>query len=143
MTGPVPAWRDYQEEAAALFRELGFTAETDVRVQGARAVHLIDVLGTYRHAGLTVTWVGECKRWRARVGKAQVLTLRSVVEDIGADRGIILAEHGFQAGARQATERSNVVATSLAALRRDAAATLAEQRLRGYPERLAGISRDY
>ncbi len=28
------AWRDYQEEAAAFFRSIGLTAETDVAVVG-------------------------------------------------------------------------------------------------------------
>ena len=31
-------WRDYQESVAAFFRELGFSAETDVVLEGARTL---------------------------------------------------------------------------------------------------------
>jgi hypothetical protein len=37
-------WREYQEEAAALFRSLGLDAATDERVDGARGLHSVDVV---------------------------------------------------------------------------------------------------
>lgn len=112
-----------------MFRDLGFVAETDVRVQGARNHHDIDVLATYQHAGLELLWVIECKYWKRRVGKDRVLTLRSVVEDVGADKGVLLAEQGFQSGATQATFKSNVVLSRLDDLRAEAAESLVQRRL--------------
>ena len=40
----MPAWKDYQEEAAEFFRSLGLDANTDVNIQGVRTKHDVDVL---------------------------------------------------------------------------------------------------
>lgn len=55
------AWKDYQEEAAAFFRELGLDAQTDVTIQGVRTTHDVDVLVKSHHVGFDVTWIVECK----------------------------------------------------------------------------------
>lgn len=106
-------WRDYQEEAAKFFRSLGLEAETDVTVKGVRTEHDVDVLVKSKHAGFEVTWIVECKLWSTKVTKLHVLALREIVSDIGADRGILLAENGFQSGALEACALTNVHLTSL------------------------------
>ena len=111
------AWKQYQEEVAEFFRSLGMTADTDVPVQGVRTTHDIDVLVTLPYAGFQIRWIVECKRWQTRITKLHVLALREIVSDIGADRGIVLAEAGYQAGALEAANLTNVQPTSLAALR--------------------------
>ncbi|QSZ55645.1 restriction endonuclease [Paenarthrobacter ureafaciens] len=131
------AWRDYQEEAANFFRELGLEAETDARVEGVRTAHDVDVLVTFNHAGLRLKWLVECKHWKRRVNKLHVLGLREIVSDVGADRGILLAEKGFQRGASEAAAKSNVSLTSLAGLRQTASDALNQQRLNAFPLRLA------
>jgi hypothetical protein len=68
------------------------------------------------HVGFEVTWLVECKFWRTPVGKLHVLGLRQIVLDLGADRGILLSESGFQAGATEAAALTNVQLTSLATL---------------------------
>ena len=42
------------------------------------------------------------KRWTRRVPKEKVMALKAIVEDLGADRGIIVNEAGFQSGAQKA-----------------------------------------
>jgi hypothetical protein len=49
------------------------------------------------------------------VPKEKVLALKSIVEDLGADRGIIVSEAGFQPGAEDAARGTNItLVTSLA-----------------------------
>ena len=110
-------WREYQEEVAAFFRSLGLSAETDVATQGVRTSHNVDVVVRSQHAGFDVLWLVECKSWKTAVPKEKVLALRSIVEDIGADRGLIMAENGYQSGALEASRFANIVLTSIAALR--------------------------
>jgi hypothetical protein len=44
------------------------------------------------------------------------MALISVVQDVGADRGFLLSEKGFQPAAREATKQTNIILTSLAEL---------------------------
>ena len=82
-------WREYQNEAAAYFRRQGCSAEVDASVKGLRAQHKVDVVVNFLRAGI------DCKLWNTRVPKEKVEALRSIVEDVGADREIIISEKGF------------------------------------------------
>jgi Restriction endonuclease len=106
-------WKQYQEETAALFRALGCEAEVDAKVAGARAVHNIDVWVKFKRFGLEAKWVIECKYWNSPVPKEKVLALRSVIDDVGADKGILISTAGFQSGAVRASEKTNITLTSL------------------------------
>lgn len=101
-------WRDYQEEAASFFRSLGLDATADASVQGVRTTHDVDVLVKAQYVGFEVIWIVECKHWKSRVSKLHVMALREIVSDIGADRGILLSESGFQIGALEAASLTNV-----------------------------------
>lgn len=110
------AWRNYQEEAAQFFRNLGLEAAVEKDVPGVRGSHRVDVLVTGSYLGISFTWVVECKAWKSNVSKEKVAALISIVQDVGADRGFLLSEEGFQSGALRMAERSNVTLTSLADL---------------------------
>jgi hypothetical protein len=144
----VARWQEYQEEAAALFRSLGLEATTDERLDGVRGAHGVDVVVRSRRAGMEQFWVVECKWRRRRVEKLHVTALAEIVRDVGADRGVLLSEVGFQAGAVRMAYKSNVTLTSLAELREGAAdellmLRLGESRLRlaHLRERLAAVGR--
>src|SRR5580692_5811799 len=98
------------------FRSLGLSASTDATISGVRTNHDVDVLVKFAVAGFEATWIIECKHWKDAVTKLHVLALREIVSDTGADRGIILCEAGFQRGAVEAANLTNVQVTSLAAL---------------------------
>lgn len=106
-------WRDHQDRAAEIFRRLGHSVSMEAVVHGARAKHVVDVYVQGSHYGLEFAWVVECKAWRARVPKEKVLVLAAVVQDVGADRGILIAESGFQIGAIRAAENTNITLSSL------------------------------
>lgn len=130
------AWDDYQEDVASLFRTLGLEAATNVTVRGVRTSHDIDVVVKSDHVGFNMLWVVECKHWGKPVSKLHVLALREIVSDIGADRGLLMAENGFQSGARDAAELTNVRLTSVAEVRDSAAYTLGIASLRSLQERV-------
>ncbi|MGI2101199.1 restriction endonuclease [Shewanella oncorhynchi] len=136
-------WKDYQEEAAEFFRSLGLEAETDVTIQGARTKHDIDVLVKSHHAGFDIVWLVECKHWKSKVSKLHVLGLREIVNDTGADRGIILAENGFQSGAIEAAALTNVHVTSLAEAANTASHEIHSMRLRELYDKLLWCKEEY
>lgn len=129
-------WKDYQEEAAAFFRSLGLNATTNASVKGVRTSHDVDVLVKSTHVGFEVVWIVECKHWKTPVSKLHVLALREIVADIGADRGILLCETGFQSGAIEAAQLTNVQVTSLASVTKSARHDIYSMRLRDLYNRI-------
>jgi restriction system protein len=129
-------WKEYQEEAASFFRSLGLEAHTDVAVKGVRTTHDVDVLVKSHHVGFEITWLVECKHWKTRVSKLHVLALREIVADVGADRGILLSEAGFQSGAIEAANLTNVQVTSLAEVSASARNDIYAMRLRELFDRI-------
>lgn len=136
-------WKEYQEQAADFFRTLELEASTDVTLQGVRTKHDIDVLVKSHHAGFDITWIIECKQWDSKVSKLHVLALREIVTDLGADRGILLAENGFQSGAIEAAALTNVHVTSLAEVSSTASAEILSMRLREIYDRLIVCKNEY
>ncbi|WBM38664.1 restriction endonuclease [Alcaligenes faecalis] len=136
-------WFNYQEEAAAFFRDLGLDAQTNVTVQGVRTQHDIDVLVKMHHVGFDVTWVIECKHWKSKVSKLHVAGLRTIVQEIGADRGILLCEAGFQSGAIEAAQLTNIVVTSLANVMQSAQNDVYNLRIRELLERIESAKDRY
>ena len=138
-----PLWKAYQEEAADFFRSLGLDASTDVTLKGVRTTHDIDVFVRLDVAGFEVRWLIECKRWKTPVTKLHVLALREIVSDLGADRGIILCEVGFQSGAIEAASLTNVQVTSLATLAVSSRDAIYASRLKGLYDRTEVCSEQY
>lgn len=136
-------WNDYQEEAAALFRSMGLDAETNVTMQGVRTNHDVDVVVKSQHAGFEVTWLVECKHWKTPVSKLHVLALREIVSELGADRGILLCEAGFQSGAVEAANLTNVQVTSLEHVRATAGSDISAMRLRELYDRVENCRQKY
>lgn len=130
-------WKEYQREAAEFFRSLGMSADVDVTLQGARTTHDVDVVVRSKHVGFEVLWLVECKHWKSPVSKLHVLGLREIVTDLGADRGILLCEAGFQSGAVEAANLTNVHASSLAYLSLETKKDVSAMRLRDIADRVA------
>lgn len=139
---PQTPWRQYQEDAAQLFRRMGFEAEVEKDVTGARATHAIDVVVRATLAGLPVLWIVECKHWKTSVPKVHVLALVQVAQDVGADRAILLSEVGFQAGAIAAAANTNVSLSSIEELAALAADGIADASIRRSLTRIKTIEHD-
>jgi len=110
-------WRDYQEDVAEFFRLLGCDAKVDTRIQGARARHKVDVWVTFSRFGFEHKWVVECKLYNRSIPKEKVLALKGIVDDVGADRGILIAESGCQPAAYAAAQSTNVELLTFVELR--------------------------
>lgn len=106
-------WQEYQLSAAKFFRKLGLEATVEHEVEGARGKHKIDVFVRGSYLGIDFKWIVECKAWKTNIPKEKVLALAGIIQDVGADRGFLLSEVGFQSGAIQSATKTNVTLTSL------------------------------
>ncbi len=95
------------------------------------------------HSGFDATWIVECKHWKSPVSKLHVLALREIVIDTGADRGVLLAESGFQSGAIEAANLTNVRLTSLTVLKDTTKHDVYAMRLRELFDRTEKCSEQY
>lgn len=120
-------WQRYQEEAATFFRGLGLNATVEAKVDGVRSRHSVDVYVQGSLYGIQFSWVVECKAWQGNVPKEKVLALAEIVEDVGADRGFLLSEVGFQSGAITQANRRNITLASLQDLREVVMPNVTEQ----------------
>jgi len=136
-------WKDYQEEAADFFRGLGLDAKTDETMEGARTKHDIDVVVRSQHVGFDMLWLVECKHWKTKVSKIHVLGLRQIVAELGADRGILLCEVGFQSGAIEAANLTNVYPTSLADFQVISSDQINSMRIRELFSRIESCNKQY
>jgi len=107
------SWKKYQEDTAAIFNSIGWKSEIEKDIEGVRGTHEVDVFVTFKQHGIDCQWVVECKCWNSSVPKEKVLALQSIVDDIGADKGVLVSKEGFQDGAIKQSQKSNIFLTSL------------------------------
>jgi len=119
---------------------MGHKPRVDFNVAGVRAEHQIDVWVEFDYFGVRIRWIIECKAWRTRVTKEKVAALRSIADDVGADRAFLLSETGFQRGAIAAATGTNITLSSLAALREAAEMQLSERFIANVRTRAARLS---
>lgn len=101
-------WYDFQERIAHHFRGLGVQAVTNKTIKGVRTDHDLDIYVTSKYLGTNIKWVVEAKYWQTKIPKEKVLALRTIVDDIGADKGFIISQVGFQSGSKEAALNSNI-----------------------------------
>ncbi|MBX3668826.1 MAG: restriction endonuclease [Rhodocyclaceae bacterium] len=143
MTSTPPDWYQFQEQIKEHFISIGADAETNVTIQGVRTKHDIDVYVKTKFLGEDLIWLVEAKNWKSNVDKSQVLTLRSVVDDIGADRGFIISSSGFQSGAIEAAKNTNVKLKTFEEMKAETRGMVEAEILKSYKKRLLLIEDRY
>lgn len=129
-------WFDFQERIKNHFVNLGAEAKTNVRVRGVRTSHDVDVYVQTRYLGEDLVWLVEAKYWKSKVTKNHILAFRTIVDDIGADRGFIVSKVGFQQGAMDAANKTNIKLKTFKELVSDTRGFAESEILRTYRERI-------
>lgn len=70
--------------------------------------HQIDISVEMELVGCQVLIVGECKKYRERVGNEDILVLAGRMQDIGAHKGILVTTSGFQEGAKRVAKAKGI-----------------------------------
>jgi len=126
----VRPWEEYQHRTADLLHELEFTVKVNDPLRASNGVvHKVDVSARIVVAGVPALWIVECKLWARRVPKEKVSALKDIVDDLAADRGLLMSEKWFQSGAIQLAAAKNITLSSLDDLRGNAAEQLIASRV--------------
>jgi hypothetical protein len=106
---PAPVtWTDLQNTIARILHELGFTTKSPKTLKLVRGSVEVDVFSVDTTTEPNIVYICEAKHWNKRVPKTVVHAFRSVVSDYGANVGLIISNKGFQSGAQEATDHSNI-----------------------------------
>ncbi len=100
-------WQDLEAGVARILADCGYDVEMGKNVKLARGDANIDVWADDHSLPPNVIAV-ECKHWKDSVPKTVVHSFRTVVEDSGANLGLIVSGAGFESGAVEAAAYSNV-----------------------------------
>src|SRR3989338_3343941 len=136
-------WYEFQESIAEHFRSLGASASTNVSIDGVRTRHDIDVLVVTKFLGTDIKWIVEAKCWKSNVPKDKVLTLRSIVSEVGADRGYLISEKGFQSGAIEAARSTSVQLVTFGQLKESTKNIVQNELLKAYEARADLLAKRY
>lgn len=109
LTARIPdSWQDLQKEVGRILAECGFAVHVEHPLALVRGRADIDVYAEETIKGRRNIILCECKYWKAAVPQAVVHSFRTVTADAGANAGYIISMNGFQVGARQATQNTNI-----------------------------------
>ena len=100
-------WPELEQCAARILSECGYDVEVQKNVKLARGDVDVDVWADDHSSPPNVIAV-ECKLWKTAVPKNTVHAFRAVVGDSGANTGLLISAAGFQDGAVEAAQYSNV-----------------------------------
>ena len=108
-TGQVKDWRDLQGKVAMLFREMGYEATTPFTIELAgRGKKEVDVFVYDPRASVNQIILVECKNWQSSVPQDVVHSFHNVMGGAGANTGFIISKVGFQSGAYEAAQKTNI-----------------------------------
>jgi Holliday junction resolvase len=99
----------FERRLARLFESRGYQVQHDVRLRGRSGVeHQIDVLAFHNAPLHTSKIIVEAKSYQGSVDKDRVMKLIQIVNDLGADRGILATTSDFTPDAIKTAAGHNV-----------------------------------
>ena len=101
-------WRDLQAQVNRILNEVGMNSEVEKSIDTVRGSVVVDVFAQDTGTQPQTTYICECKHWKSRVPKTVVHSLNTVVNNYGANWGFIISSAGFQSGAFEAAQRTNI-----------------------------------
>jgi len=97
-------WLDLQDKVAYVLEHCGYSVETPKLIQTSRGCVEVDVYAESKDMII----VCECKYWESNIPQNIAFAFRTIVEDIGANKGIIIAKKGFQSGVYCSIKNTNI-----------------------------------
>jgi hypothetical protein len=101
-------WRDLQNQVGQILEECGFDVEIERKTSMARGQADIDVYARETRNRRTYTVLCECKNWKTAIPQTVVHSFRNVVIETGANIGYVISSKGYQSGAFEAADLTNL-----------------------------------
>ena len=82
--------------------------EHNVMLEGKDGQRQIDILITYKIAGMSIKTIVECKDYSSKVCIGVVDALHSVMQDVNANKGVLVSSNGFSSSAINKAKRLGI-----------------------------------
>ncbi|MEW8626987.1 MAG: restriction endonuclease [Candidatus Thiodiazotropha sp.] len=82
--------------------------EHDVLLDGKDGARQIDVLITAQVAGIELKTIVECKDYKGKVSIGEIDKLHSVIQDVNANKGVVVSSNGFSSKAINKAKRLGI-----------------------------------
>jgi hypothetical protein len=105
---PPSTWQELEAMVAQAFDEMGYESHQNHEVMTVRGTVKIDVHAIKKTTPIPTVVLCECKYWNKAVEQNVIYGFRSVCSDIGAHFGLIISKVGFQTGAKETREATNI-----------------------------------
>ncbi len=102
------SWRALQSEVAQILSECGLKTQIEKEINTARGKIKVDIYVKDDTQTPPIIYLCECKYWERNVPQNIIHSFRSVVENYGANWGLIISKKGFQKGSYDAATYTNM-----------------------------------
>lgn len=102
-------WRQLQTGVCRLLNEVGLTAEIEKKLKTPRGEVEIDVYAVDENSVDQIRYLIECKNWASPIPQSVVHSFTTVMHETGGNIGFIVSREGFQSGATQYMQNTNIV----------------------------------
>src|SRR5215813_8551028 len=101
-------WQELEGMVFQAFQEMGYETRRNREIATARGRVRIDVYAVKRSNPIPTIVLCECKYWNKAVDQNVIYSFRSVCADAGAHYGVVISKKGFQSGAVESREHTNI-----------------------------------
>lgn len=101
-------WKEMQKSVAEILSQCGFKVNEEFKVKGVRGFVTLDVYAEEEILDRKIKYCFECKYWNKKIPLSVVQGFRTLIYDLGFDIGYIISTKGFQKGALNAINNTNI-----------------------------------
>jgi len=102
------SWQELEVMVAQAFEEMGYETYRNHEVATVRGHVRIDVHALKKTTPIPTIVLCECKHWAKAVEQSVVYAFRAICSDTGAHFGLIISKVGFQSGANETRQATNI-----------------------------------
>lgn len=101
-------WQDLQNKVGEILEKCGFQVEVEKSIKSVRGKVEIDVFAEENIKGRKYSIICECKHWKSNIPQNIIHGFRTVLNDLGANIGIIITTSDFQSGSIESANMTNI-----------------------------------
>src|SRR5690606_5627127 len=101
-------WKDLQNKINFILNAIGLNSQTEVLIKTTRGSIELDVLAIDEKSLDKIQYVIECKNWNKKIPQSVIHSFLTVMNETGGNIGYIISKKGFQKGAFEHTNFTNI-----------------------------------